>query len=391
MPSAARLVSVHALLTLFAGAAFPQAALAPTPPMGWNSWDSFGTGVTENEVKANADYMAKNLAKYGWQYIVVDIQWSEPNPKTHGYRPNTELAMDANGRLVPAPNRFPSAAGGQGFRPLADYVHAHGLRFGIHIMRGIPRRAVDRGLPIPGSPFTAAGVANKQSICPWNSDMYGVDVAKPGGQDYYDSIANLYASWGVDFIKADDMFGSGEAGDHSGEIGALSKAIKKTGRAIVLSLSPVTRDVNRAAFIGQHAQMWRISDDFWDRWVDLKRQFPNFTKWNPYVKPGNWPDGDMLPLGHIGIRAERGEPRMSLLTHDEQKTLVTLWSIARSPLHVRRPPAGQRRFHAEVDYKRRSARRQPEGQREQGTVHPGQPGGMGGGTAGHSGEVSRGV
>jgi len=391
MPSAARLVSGHALLTLFAGAAFPQAALAPTPPMGWNSWDSFGTGVTEDEVKANADYLAKNLAKLGWQYVVVDIQWSEPNPKTHGYRPDTELAMDANGRLVPAPNRFPSAASGKGFKPLADYVHAHGLKFGIHIMRGIPRRAVDRNLPIHGSPFKAADIANKQSICPWNSDMYGVEVAKPGGQDYYDSIANLYASWGVDFIKADDMFGSGEGGDHSVEIEALSKAIKKTGRAIVLSLSPGTRDVNRAAFIGQHAQMWRISDDFWDRWVDLKRQFPNFTKWNPYVKPGNWPDGDMLPLGHIGIRAERGEPRMSLLTHDEQKTLVTLWSIARSPLHVRRPPAGQRRFHAEVDYKRRSARRQPEGQREQGTVHPGQPGGMGGGTAGHSGEVSRGV
>ena len=323
---------VFEILALFAGAALSQPVLAPTPPMGWNSWDSFGTGVTEDEVKANADYMAKILAKHGWQYVVVDIQWSEANPKTHGYRPNTELVMDANGRLIPAPNRFPSAAEGKGFKPLADYVHAKGLKFGIHIMRGIPRRAVDQNLPIAGSQFKAADVADKQSICRWNSDMYGVDLSKSGGQDYYDSITKMYAAWGLDFIKADDMFGSGEGGDHSSEIEALSKAIRKTGRPIVLSLSPGTRDTAKVALIGQHAHMWRISDDFWDRWVDLKRQFPNFTKWNPYVKPGNWPDGDMLPLGHIGIRAERGDPRMSLLTHDEQRTLMTLWSIARSPL-----------------------------------------------------------
>ena len=153
-----------------------------------------------------------------------------------------------------------------------------------------------------------------------------------GGQDYYDSIGKLYATWGVDFIKADDMFGFGEAATTAARSRRSSKAIAKTGRPIVLSLSPGTRDASKAAFLAKHAQMWRISDDFWDRWVDLKRQFPNFTKWNQYVKPGNWPDGDMLPLGHIGIRAERGDPRMSLLTHEEQRTLMTLWSIARSPL-----------------------------------------------------------
>jgi alpha-galactosidase len=306
--------------------------LAPTPPMGWNSWDSFGTSVTEAEVKANADYMAKNLAKYGWQYVVVDIQWSEPNPQSHGYRPDTELVMDAHGRLMPAPNRFPSAADGKGFKPLADYVHSKGLKFGIHIMRGIPRRAVAANLPISASNAKAADIADKQSICRWNTDMYGVDTSKEGGQDYYDSIAGLYAAWGLDFIKADDMFGMGPGGGHASEIEALNKAIKKTGRPIVLSLSPGARDTSNVEFIATHAQMWRISGDFWDRWTDLKRQFPNFTKWNPYVKPGNWPDGDMLPLGHIGIRAERGDPRMSLLTPDEQRTLVTLWSVARSPL-----------------------------------------------------------
>ena len=323
------------LVGILATSAVAQTQLALTPPMGWNSWDSFGTGVTEQETKANADYMASKLAKYGWQYIIVDIQWSEPNPKSHGYRPNTQLNMDQYGRLMPAVNRFPSSANGNGFKTLAAYVHSKGLKFGIHIMRGIPRSAVDANLPIFESKHKAGEVADKLTLCKWNSDMYGVNAKSEGGQDYYDSIAKLYASWGVDFIKADDMFGFGEHGDRRSEIAALNTAISKTGRPIVLSLSPGTRDISdlaKVAFIGTHANMWRISNDFWDRWVDLKAQFANFAKWNPYVKQGHWPDGDMLPLGHIGIRAERGDPRMSLLTHDEQRTLMTLWSIARSPL-----------------------------------------------------------
>jgi alpha-galactosidase len=322
------------LAMLLAGCVEPSSAqlpLAPSPPMGWNSWDSFGTTVTEAEVRANADYMASKLKKHGWQYIVVDIQWSEQHPKTHGYRPDAELAMDANGRLIPAPNRFPSSANGKGFKPLADYVHSKGLKFGIHIMRGIPRKAVDANLPIAGSTLTAGDVANKESTCRWNSDMYGVDVTK-GGQAYYDSLVQLYTSWGLDFIKADDMFGTGPTGDHSLEIEALSNSITKFGRPIILSLSPGTRDDSNGDFLAKHAQMWRISDDFWDRWVDLKNQFPRFDAWNKWVGPSHWPDGDMLPLGHIGIRAERGDPRMSLLTHEEQTTLITLWAIARSPL-----------------------------------------------------------
>ena len=315
------------LLAGIAASSWAQTKLAPAPPMGWNSWDSFGTTVTEAEVKANADYMAKNLAKHGWQYVVVDIQWSELNPQTHGYRPHAELAMDSYGRLMPAPKRFPSAAGGAGFKPLADYVHSLGLKFGIHIMRGIPRLAVESNLPIFGSRYKAGDVANKQAICRWNTDMYGVATGAPGGQDYYDSIVALYASWGVDFIKADNMLD----GDFNSEIEALSAAIRKSGRPIVLSLSPGPARIESADFLAKNSQMWRISDDFWDRWVDLKGQFSRLAAWALYVRPGAWPDADMLPLGHIGLRAERGEPRMSLLTHDEQRTLITLWSIARSP------------------------------------------------------------
>jgi alpha-galactosidase len=171
-------------------------------PLGWNSWDAYGTTVTEDEVKANADVMASALKQFGWQYIVVDIHWYEPNAKAHGYRPNAELAMDGNGRLIPALNRFPSSANGQGFKALADHVHSEGLKFGIHILRGIPRQAVAQNVPILGNVARAADIADTQSVCAWNSDMFGVVMSKPGAQAYYDSLVALYAQWGVDFIKA---------------------------------------------------------------------------------------------------------------------------------------------------------------------------------------------
>jgi len=296
--------------------------------MGWNSWDAFGTSVTEAEVKANADYMAANLKSHGWQYVIVDIQWSEQNPKSHGYRPDADLAMDTNGRLIPAPNRFPSSAGGRGFKPLADYVHGLGLKFGIHIMRGIPRRAVKDDLPVAGSTVRASAIADTASVCPWNQDMYGLDMAKPRAQDYYDSILRVYADWGVDYIKTDDI----ARPIHRDETAGLHAAIVKTGRSIVLSLSPGPAMVKDATFLRQHANMWRISDDFWDEWRLLRLNFILMSIWSGYGRPGAWPDADMLPLGHIGIRAERGDDRHTRFTPDEQRTMMSLWSIAQSPL-----------------------------------------------------------
>jgi hypothetical protein len=310
------------------GASLSAADVARTPPMGWNSWDAYGTTITEAEVKANADYMAKHLKAHGWQYVVVDIQWSERRPKSHGYRPKADLAMDAYGRLIPAENRFPSSAGGRGFKPLADYVHGLGLKFGIHIMRGIPRAAVEANLPVFGSRAKAAEIADKHSLCPWNPDMYGVDTTKPGGEDYYDSIIGMYADWGVDFIKADDIARPA----HRAEIAAIHKAIEKTGRPIVLSLSPGPAMVKDAGFLCENANMWRVSDDLWDDWKAVRLNFILLGVWGGAGRPGAWPDGDMLPLGRIGMRAERGDDRMSRLTHDEQRTLMTLWSIVQSPL-----------------------------------------------------------
>jgi alpha-galactosidase len=328
------LVIVAVILGLGFGASAqttsPDSSLAPTPPMGWNSWDSYGPTVREDEVKANADYMAANLAKFGWKYIIVDIEWYQPHSKSHGYIPRAEVTIDEFGRFIPAVTRFPSAENGNGFKPLADYVHSKGLKFGFHIMRGIPREAVEKNLPIKGSIYHAADVADKVNVCRWEGmeDTYGVDMSKRGAQAYYDSIAELYASWGADYIKADDL----STPARTSETLALHEALKKTGRPIVLSLSPGPFLTEYADFLKTTAQMWRISFDFWDNWESLKRQFEITHTWESYVQTESWPDADMLPLGRIGIRAERGDDRSSLFTHDEQQTLMTLWSIFRSPL-----------------------------------------------------------
>ena len=305
--------------------------LAPKPPLGWNSWDCYGTAVTEEQVRANAEVMQKRLAAFGWRYVVVDIQWSGPNSKGHSYEPGAVLEMDSYGRLIPALNRFPSAKEGAGFRPLADYIHSLGLKFGIHIMRGIPKQAVEKNTPILNSSFRAADIADRNSICPWNPDMFGVNMKKTGSQDYYDSLFKLYAEWGVDFVKADDMLSPVY---HKEELEAMSQAIAKSGREMILSLSPGGTAVVPSYFehLREHAQMWRLSDDVWDEWDQVRRQFETARLWQKKSGNGRWPDLDMLPLGRLVIWKEGREGWKNRLTQDEQKTLMTLWAIFRSPL-----------------------------------------------------------
>lgn len=311
--------------------------LAPAPPMGWNSWDSFGLSVAESEFKANANWDAHNLKPFGWQYVVVDEGWYLKNPEA---KPGAfQFALDPDGRFLPAQSRFPSATAKAGFKPLADYVHGLGLKFGIHIIRGIPKEAVERNLPIAGSSFLAPDAADRTDTCPWNADNYGVKYA-PAGQAYYDSIAKLYASWGVDFIKVDCIAAAPYKGD---EIRMVSEALGKSGRSIVLSLSPGPAPLDKAEELQKEAQMWRISGDFWDSWArdpkigygqSLLQQFPVAASWTRYAGPGHWPDADMLPIGHLGPRPGAGKERETRLTHDEQRTLLTLWCIARSPLFI---------------------------------------------------------
>lgn len=307
----------------------PFHAWVPTPPMGWNSWDCFGATVTEEQAKANADYMAERLARHGWKYVVVDIQWYEPQSRGWDYDRNPKPVIDQYGRLWPVVAKFPSSADGKGFRPLADYVHAKGLKFGVHLMRGIPREAAKRDCRVLGANVTASAIANTGSTCTWNPDMYGVDMSKPGAQAYYDSVFKLLAEWQVDYVKVDDL--SRPYNEHRPEIEAIRKAIDSCGRPIVLSTSPGATPIEAGPHVAVHANLWRLTDDFWDSWPLLKQEFDICHRWSAYIGPGHWPDPDMLPLGaiHVGPQMNKGWTKFS---RDEQVTLMTLFCMVRAPL-----------------------------------------------------------
>lgn len=299
--------------------------LAPRPPMGWNSWNSFATTITEAQTIETARIMREKLLPAGYSILTVDIQWYEPGATGYAYRDDAVPVLDGHGRLQPDPVRFPSAAGGRGFAELARQVHGLGLKFGIHLMRGIPREAVRRNLPVLGTRVGARDIADTSSVCSWNGDMYGVDMRRPGAQAYYDSVFAQYAEWGVDFVKMDDMSRPYDA--HAPEIEAASAAIARSGRPMMLSLSPGETPLPRGDHVRRHAHMWRISDDFWDEWPMLEAQFVRLENWHAFAGADGWPDADMLPLGRLALGK-----RDSRLTPPEQRTLMTLWSIARSPL-----------------------------------------------------------
>ncbi len=307
--------------------------LAPTPPMGWNSWDAYGLTINEAQFRANAQVLV-GLKSDGWNYAVVDEGWyfedSQARPEAR------KSSWDSNGRLIPDMTRFPSAANGAGFKPLANWTHSQGLKFGIHIVRGIPKGVVSDNLPVADSGFHAAEVADTSDLCPWDNGNYGVrDNA--AGQAFYDSTIRLYARWGVDFLKVDCI------ADHpykGAEIRMIAKAIEKSRRPIVLSLSPGPTDLSHAAAVAEYSQMWRIADDIWDGWDFHAGQFPNgiisafdnLAKWAKFAKPGNWPDADMLPWGSLTPHPGWGQPRQSRITQDEERTQFALWAISRSPL-----------------------------------------------------------
>lgn len=304
--------------------------VAKNPPMGWNSWDCYGAAVNEEQVRANAEYMAKYLKDYGWEYVVVDIQWYQPTAGSHAYEPFSDLCMDEYGRLLPAENRFPSAKGGRGFAPLAEYVHSLGLKFGIHIMRGMPRMAAHRDLPILNSRFHTREVADPNSICCWNPDMYGLKCRQmeEGARAYYESIFALYAEWGVDFVKVDDI--AREYPHCEKEIEIISQSLRGCGRDMVLSLSPGPAPLDRAEHLKTYANMWRITDDFWDDWKLLLAMFERAEKWCTHSGPGHWPDADMLPVG--ALRQCTNPDDRTRFTQDEQVTMMSLWCMMRAPL-----------------------------------------------------------
>lgn len=321
------------------------AAPALRPPMGWNSWNCFGVDVREHEVLAAAEHLAGGLRPHGWEYVVVDAGWYlAPGITTANFKqPRPAQHLDAFGRLLPAPHKFPSAAGGRGFRPLADRIHALGLKFGLHLMRGLPWQAAEGDLPVWNSPLRAAAIADPRDVCPWFHGNVGLRADGGGALAYYRSLVALYADWGVDFLKADDM----SFPYHREEIVALAQAVRESPRPMLLSLSPGPAPVGEAAHLRAHANLWRISPDFWDDWRLLRRQFELCRAWQGRGAPGAWPDCDMLPLGRLrltgpddysvgemGVAAEELTDEFSRFSPDEKIALWTLWCVFRSPLFL---------------------------------------------------------
>ena len=316
----------------------PAEEIAPTPPMGWNSWDAYGFTIDEKDFKANTQELAR-LRSYGWTYAVIDEGWYMGNPFGDNLQAR-RYVLDEHGLLIPAPERFPSSANGRGFKPLADWVHAQGLKFGLHIVRGIPKEAVNTNVSIAGASFRATDAADTTDTCPWDPGNYGLRD-NTAGQSYYDSMLALYAAWGVDFVKVDCI------ADHPykvSEIRQIAQAIAKAGRPIVLSLSPGPTAPAHAAEIRQYGQMWRISNDVWDGWIfehkrpdddfpmGVRNIFDRLLPWVGQAGEGRWPDADMLPFGMLAPHPGWGVPRKSRLSADEERTQLSLLAIARSPL-----------------------------------------------------------
>jgi len=347
------------MATLFATLpTLAQQPTAATPPMGWNSWDAYGLTITEQQFRDNVKVLHEKLQPFGWKYAVIDEGWFFFNPEDRDKPAKLVYAIDDHGRYVPVPARFPSSAHpptgpitgtsvpptsillDTTFKPLADYVHAQGLLFGIHIVRGIPRVSVERNLPIANSStFTAKDAANTTDACPWDPTNWGVKDT-PAGQAWYDSLLQQYSQWGIDILKVDCI------ADHPYALGeirmirkAIDKAVAKTHRPIVLSLSPGPTGIAHAEEVRSLANMTRISNDIWDVWApakgfprSIKDQFALTAAWAPYTRPGFFPDADMLPFGELRPSPGWAKPRTSLLTLEEEQTQLTLWAIARSPL-----------------------------------------------------------
>jgi hypothetical protein len=366
MKRSSMLVAVASLLIATFAAPAQTPRVAATPPMGWNSWDAYGLTITEQQFRDDVKVLHEKLQPFGWNYAVIDEGWFFYNPEDRNKPDTLHYAIDPTGRYIPVPARFPSAdispntpivvqslpkpagtpepklaatMGITTFKPLADYVHSLGLKFGIHIVRGIPRASVERDTPIANSAFHATDAADTSDACPWDPTNWGVKD-NAAGQAWYDSLLTQYADWGIDLLKVDCISNNPYKADEIRMIRrAIDKVTAKTGRPIVLSLSPGPTNLSHAAEVTELSNMWRISNDIWDVWanrsgwpVSVSSQFARTAAWAQYSGPGHWPDADMLPLGELRPNPGEGRARATKLTPDEQQTLMTLWSMARSPL-----------------------------------------------------------
>lgn len=338
-------LSAFSALQPFSPLAFPTPAPAPAPPMGWNSFDSYGVYLHEKAALANLEAMAEKLKPYGYEYFVVDNGWFgeyKLTPGTHYAAEKHASRININEYGYPQPSKvyFPN-----GLAPLIKRCHELGLKFGVHLMRGIPRQAVEQNLPIEGTPHHARDIADTRpkNQCRWCPYNYAVDMTKPGAQAWYDGLIRHLAAQGVDFIKYDDIV------PWPAEVEAVAKAIAKVDRPIMLSLSP-GRTVDPAAINSfRMANMLRVTSDIWDEQSDIDLCFAAWRKWTGHERPDFWIDMDMIPFGELQIMTPpksasvardaasvalsgKGTRRWSQLSPAQMETFITLRALSASPL-----------------------------------------------------------
>ena len=306
------------------------------PVLGWNSWDSYGKFPTEKAMLVNIQVMAEKLKPFGYNYFVIDGGW---NAEKDSARNITGYHIDKWGRDIAAKSAFPN-----GLKPIADAAHKAGLKFGIHILRGIPRMAYYNNLPVYNTNYRAQDFTDTNSICGWNDENYGIDMSKPGAQAYYDSYISLLVSWGVDFIKADDMT------SYADEIKAVQLAIQKTGQVILLSLVPGGGSKPEYMNSYKPATMLRIARDVWDNQKSINQVFDAWQEWSDVSFDSLWQDMGMIPFGHLclnnsdsdylhaadheGDNGSRGKERMSSFSKHQKYTVITQRALGASPLFM---------------------------------------------------------
>jgi alpha-galactosidase len=324
-----------------------QVILAKTPPMGWNSFDSYGVYLHEKAAMENVEAMAKKLKPHGYEFFVIDNGWFGEYTLQEGTRfPAEKHAHDINineyGHFLPSKVYFPN-----GLKPIADRCHELGLKFGVHLMRGIPRKAYELNLPIKGTSYTARDIANTdpKENCKWCEYCYGVDMSKPGAQEWYNGLIQHIADMGTDIIKYDDIV------SHPDEVEAVAKAIAKTGKPIVLSLSPGGDVDPKAIDFFRMANMLRVTSDVWDEQHYIDECFKAWRKWQGTERPGFWIDMDMIPFGQLQLMsppskdgsktpmskgdialAGKGVNRWCQLSKPQMRTFITIRAMAASPL-----------------------------------------------------------
>ncbi len=305
-------------------------SFADTPPMGWNTSGSYNlAGENEDMVKRGVDAIGKlGLKAAGYRYVLIDYGWYQKESSTTTSNNGLDRC-DAYGRLIPYLERFPSAANGHGFKPLADYIHSQGMKFGLHIMRGIYRGAYDANLPIKGTSFRAKEITDTGNVCGWSNLTYGLKMSHPGAQAYLNSLFELYGDWGVDFLKIDDLISP----YHAAEVEGYCKGRANLGRPIVISGSPGDETPrSQADHLRGNMDMFRITKDQWDQWSDILVQFDRASQWASSSGSGHWADLDALPFGKYFDMVTAHKIIQTRFSQDEIRTDMTLHCIARSPL-----------------------------------------------------------